>query len=342
MKAVVFHEHGGVDKLKFTDIPTPEIQANEALVRMRACAINHLDIWVRQGMPGTRIPLPHVLGCDTAGIVERVGKEIADVRAGQKVLIAPGLSCGQCRHCESGWDSMCEDYKIMGYQVDGGYAEFVKCPARNIIPVSDRWSFEEWAAVPLVFLTAWHMLITRAGLKAGETVLVHAAGSGIGSAAIQIAKSQGATVVTTASGQEKLAKAKALGADHVIDYSKEDFSKVVRRLTGGKGVDVVFEHIGPETWEKSLASLSRLGRLVTCGATSGPTVSMDLRFVFVRQLSITGCYMGGVKELVEVLKWVEAGKIRPVVDKVFPLAQAAAAQQRMLDRRNFGKIVLKV
>ncbi len=346
MKAIVFYEHGAVDKLQLADIPIPEITPGEVLVRMRACSLNHLDLWVRQGMPGVKIPMPHVLGCDTAGVVEKIGKDVSGLRVeriypDQHVLIAPGLSCGTCSHCQSGWDSACEDYKIMGYQVDGGYAEFVKCPARNIIPVSEKLSFEEWAAVPLVFLTAWHMLITRAGLKAGESVLIHAAGSGIGTAAIQVAKLQGATVITTASGEEKLAKAKALGADHVIDYKKEDFSKAVRRLTKSKGVDVVFEHIGPETWEKSLASLAKLGRLVTCGATSGPTVSMDLRFVFVRQLSIAGCYMGGHKELLEVIKRVEEGKLKPVLDKVFPLAQAAAAQQRMMDRKNFGKIVLK-
>ncbi len=333
MKATVFHEHGGVEKLIHTDIPVPKPGPGEALVRVNACALNHLDIWVRQGMPGVHIPLPHVLGCDTAGIVEETG---------QKVLIAPGISCGQCRACKDGWDSACDAYNIMGFQVDGGYAEFVKCPKENLIPISDRLSFEEWAAVPLVFLTAWHMLFTRADLKHGESVLIHAAGSGIGTAAIQLAKWKGATVFTTASGAEKLAHAKALGADHVIDYRQEDFSKAVRKANGGKGVDVVFEHIGPETWEKSLASLAKRGRLVTCGATSGPEVRMDLRFVFVRQLAIMGCYMGGRNELKEVLKLVEADKVKPVLDKTFALRDAAAAQQRMLDRRNFGKIVLTI
>ena len=333
MKAIVFKEHGGVDKLIYTDIPTPKPGPREVLVRVRACALNHLDIWVRQGMPGVRIPMPHVLGCDTAGVVEKTG---------QKVLIAPGISCGQCGYCKDGWDSLCDQYKIMGFQVNGGYAEFAVCPAQNIIPISDRWTFEEWAAAPLVSLTAWHMLMTRATLQAGETVLVHAAGSGVGTAAIQLAKWRGARVITTTSGAEKIAFAKSLGADEVIDYTKEDFSKVVRHLTAGKGVDVVLEHIGPETWEKSLASLAKKGRLVTCGATSGPTVTMDLRFLFVRQLSVLGCYMGGRKELNEVLKLVQAGKIKPVVDKVYPLAEAAAAQQRMLDRKNFGKIILKI
>ena len=340
MKAVVFEQHGGIDRLKLAEIAVPKIRPHEVLVRVRACALNHLDIWVRQGIPGVSIPLPHVLGCESSGVVEEFGGKVTGIAKGQRVLIAPGLCCGSCSYCQKGWDSACDEYKIMGYQVDGGYAEFVKCPAENIIPISEKWSFEEWASVPLVFLTAWHMLVTRAGLQPGETALVHAAGSGIGIAAIQVAKMLGAKVFATARGEEKLAMAKSLGADHVMDYGKEDFAHAVRRLTGGKGVDVVFEHIGPETWEKSLASLSKMGRLVTCGATSGPMVAMDLRFLFVRQLSILGCYMGGRKELTEVLKLVEAGKLKPVVDKVFPLDQAAAAQQRMLDRQNFGKIVL--
>lgn len=340
MKAVLFDAHGEVDVLRYGDAPDPKPGPNEVVVRMKACALNHLDIWVRQGMPGVHIPLPHILGCEAAGIVEATGSSVTGITKGQKVLVAPGLSCGACKYCQDGWDSMCDEYKLMGYQVDGGYAELVKCPKENIIPISDKWSFTEWASVPLVFLTAWHMLITRAGLKAGESVLVHAAGSGVGIAAIQIAKWRGATVFTTASTPQKLELAKSLGADHAIDYSKEDFAKSIRRTTQGKGVDVVFEHIGPQTWEKSLASLSKMGRLVTCGATSGPMVTMDLRFLFVRQLSIAGCYMGGRKELMEVLKLVEAGTLKPVVDKTYPLAQAAQAQKRMLDRENFGKIVL--
>ncbi|HHT9125160.1 MAG TPA: zinc-binding dehydrogenase [Candidatus Brocadiia bacterium] len=340
MKAVVFYEHGGVDKLKYTDVPEPEISPAEVLVRVRACAINHLDIWVRQGMPGVRIPLPHILGCEAAGEVSRVGTQVKDINVGDRVLVVPGICCGRCHYCLSGWDSLCNEYKIMGYQVHGGYAEFVKAPWENIIHISDRLSFEEWASVPLVFLTAWHMLVSRANLKVGETVLVHAAGSGVGSAAIQVAKLIGARVIATAGSAKKLDKAKELGADDVIDYTKEDFPKVVKQLTNQSGADVVFEHIGPETWQKSLASLSKGGRLVTCGATSGPTVEVDLRFLFVKQLSIFGSYMGSRKELLDVLKLVEEGKLKPVIDTTFPLKDAVKAQQRMLDRKQFGKIVL--
>ena len=340
MKAVVFNEHGSIDKLVYTDFVEPEISPSEVLVKVNACGINHLDIWVREGVPGITIPLPHILGCEITGEIAGVGSSVKDLSIGQRVLIAPGINCGRCEYCLSSNDSLCHEFRIMGFQIDGGYAEYAKAPAENIIPISEKLSFEEWAAVPLVFLTAWHMLKTRAGLSTGETVLIHAAGSGIGSAAILIAKLSGAEVITTVGNDEKLEKAKELGADHVINYSKEDFVNKVNELTDNRGVDVVFEHIGPETWEKSLSCLKRGGRIVTCGATSGPTVSFDLRFFFAKQLSISGCYMGSRKELLEVLRLVESGRLKPVVDSVFPLADAATAQTKMLDRKQFGKIVL--
>jgi NADPH:quinone reductase-like Zn-dependent oxidoreductase len=340
MKAVVINEHGSIDKLVYTDFAKPEISSSEVLVKVNACGINHLDIWVREGIPGITIPLPHIPGCEITGEIAGFGSAVKDLSVGQHVLIAPGINCGRCEYCMSSNDSLCSEFKIMGFQVDGGYAEYVKSPAENIITISDRLSFEEWAAVPLVFLTAWNMLRIRGGLAAGETALIHAAGSGIGSAAIQIAKLSGAEVITTVGSDEKLEKAKELGADHVINYSKEDFVNKVNEFTDNKGVDVVFEHIGPETWEKSLLCLKRGGRIVTCGATSGSTVSFDLRFLFAKQLSISGCYMGSRKDLLEVLTLVELGKLKPVVDSVFPLEDAAAAQTKMLDRKQFGKIVL--
>ena len=340
MKAVVINEHGSIDKLIYTDFTEPEISPSEVLVKVNACGINHLDIWVREGMAGITIPLPHIPGCEIIGEIAGVGSAVKGLSVGQRVLIAPGINCGRCEYCLSSNDSLCHEFRIMGLQVDGGYAEYAKAPAENIIPISERLSFEEWAAVPLVFLTAWHMLKTRAGLSTGETVLIHAAGSGIGSAAIQIAKLSGAEVITTVGNEEKLEKAKELGADHVINYSKEDFVNKVNEFTDNRGVDVVFEHIGPETWEKSLSCLKRGGRIVTCGATSGSTVSFDLRFLFAKQLSISGCYMGSRKELMDVLRLIESGRLKPVVDSVFPLADAAAAQTKMLDRKQFGKIVL--
>jgi NADPH:quinone reductase-like Zn-dependent oxidoreductase len=342
MKAVVFYENGGVDKLTYTDVEKPKISPYEVLVKVKACALNHLDIWVRQGLPDIEIPMPHILGSDIVGEVAEAGIEVKKFRAGDKVLIAPGVRCRKCVYCISSSDSMCSSFKIMGFQVQGGYAEFVKAHVDNVIPISDRLSFTEWAAMPLVFLTAWHMLITQGQLKTGETVLIHAAGSGIGSAAIQIAHLSGARVITTARGKGKLEKAKQLGADEVIDYSQEDFAEKVRLVTGGKGVDLIFEHIGPETWEKNLQCLAKGGRMVVCGATSGPTATINIRLLFMKQHSIIGCYMGSKKELLDVLNLVELGKLKPVMDSVFPLKDAAIAQQKMLNRENFGKIVLEI
>ncbi|MCR4289408.1 MAG: zinc-binding dehydrogenase [Candidatus Scalindua sp.] len=342
MKATVFKEYGSVDKLVYTDFADPEISSSEVLVKVKACGINHLDIWVREGLPGVILPLPHILGCEIVGEIAGIGSEIKvkGLSIGQRVLVAPGISCGKCEYCLSSNDSLCHEFRIMGFQVNGGYAEYAKAPAENIIPVSDKLSFEEWASVPLVFLTAWNMLKTRGNLTTGETVLIHAAGSGIGSAAIQIAKLSGADVITTVGSDKKLEKARELGADLVINHSKEDFADKVNEFTDGKGVDLVFEHIGPDTWEKSMLCLKRGGRIVTCGATSGQTVSLDIRFLFAKQLSISGCYMGSRSELLKVLKLIESRRLKPVVDSVFPLKDAVAAQTKMLDREQFGKIVL--
>ncbi|KKO19847.1 MAG: zinc-binding dehydrogenase [Candidatus Brocadia sp.] len=342
MKAMVFYEHGGIEKLTYADMEKPKISPYEVLVKVKACALNHLDIWVRQGLPGVEVPMPHILGSDSAGEVAEVGMEVKTFRPGDPVIIAPGVRCRKCVPCITNGDSMCNSFKIMGFQVQGGYAEFVKAHVDNIIPVSRKRSFEEWAAVPLVFITAWHMLITRGQLKAGEHVLIHAAGSGIGSAAIQIARLAGARVITTARGKEKLEKAKQLGADEVIDYSKENYADRVKDITGNKGVDLIFEHIGPDTWEKNLQCLTKGGRMVVCGATSGPQATVELRFLFMKQHAIIGCYMGSKKELLDVLSLVELGRLRPVIDSTFPLQEAAAAQQRMLNRENFGKIILKI
>lgn len=341
MKAVVFYENGAVDKLKYVDMEKPKISPYEVLVKVKACALNHLDIWVRQGL-GIEIPMPHISGSDIVGEIAEVGMEVKNFRTGDKVLIAPGVRCRKCVYCITNRDSMCSSFKIIGFQVQGGYAEYAKAHVDNIIPISNKYSFEEWAAIPLVSLTAWHMLITQGQLKPGENVLIHAAGSGIGSAAIQIAHLAGARVITTARGKEKLEKAKKLGADEVIDYSKEDYAERIRSLTNNKGVDLIFEHIGPDTWEKNLQCLTKGGRMVVCGATSGPKVTMEIRFLFMKQHSIIGCYMGSKKELLDVLNLVELGKLKPVVDSVFPLNDASSAQQRMLNRENFGKIILKV
>jgi NADPH:quinone reductase-like Zn-dependent oxidoreductase len=340
MKAVIFRQHGGPEVLEYADAPEPQIRANEVLMQVKACALNHLDIWARGGLPGIEIPLPHILGNDVAGVVKQVGDLVTWVKTGDEVMVQPGVSCGHCEACLSGNDNFCREYDIIGYRRDGGYAEFVAVPGVNIVPKPAQLSWEEAAALPLVTLTAWHMLITRANVQPGETVLVHAAGSGVGSMAIQVAKLRGARVITTASSDEKLAHARELGADETINYTSNDWPKEVRRLTDRKGVDVVVEHTGAATWPGSIASLKHNGRLVTCGATSGFDAHTDLRQVFYRHLNILGSFMGSKAELLEAMKFVEQGKIRGVVDRVLPLSDARQAHELIENRAQFGKIVL--
>ena len=342
MKAVVLNRHGGPEVLDYSDAPEPTIKSNEVLVEVKACALNHLDIWARGGLPGIDIPLPHILGNDIAGVVREVGALVNWVEAGDEVMLQPGVSCGHCAECLAGRDNLCRDYDILGYRRPGGYAELVAAPGVNVVPKPKILSWEEAAALPLVTVTAWHMLVTRAAVQPGEDVLVHAAGSGVGSIGIQIAKLRGARVIATASSDEKLAKAKELGADEVVNYSKEDWPKEVKWLTNRRGVDVVFEHTGAATWPGSIASLKPNGRLVTCGATSGYAAQTDLRQVFYRHITILGSFMGSKSELLAAMKFVEIGKIRAVVDQVLPLEQARRAHELMEDRAQFGKLVLRV
>jgi len=340
MKAVVINKHGGPEVLELTELPDPIINENEVLVRVKACALNHLDVWVRRGLKGVEFPMPHVLGCDIAGVVESVGRLVKNTRPGDEVLLSPGVSCMHCEYCLSERDNQCASYDILGYRANGGYAEYVKAPSVNVLPKPKNLSFEEASSIPLVFLTAWHMLVERVNLRPGETLLVHAAGSGVGSAAIQIGKLLGARVIATAGANAKLDKARSLGADETINYETEDFLDAVRRLTGKRGVDVVFEHTGEGTWDKSIRSLTRGGRLVTCGATSGFNGKLDIRYLFSRQISLVGSYMGSKKELIEVIKFFEDGRLKPVVDRVLALEQAADAHRAIEDRAQFGKVVL--
>ncbi len=342
MKAIVFERHGGPEVLKYTEAPEPQLGARDVLVRVRACALNHLDLWVRGGLPGVPIPLPHIPGSDIAGEVAKVGAEVKRASVGQKVLLAPGVSCGRCAACLAGQDNKCPEFSNLGYIHNGGCAEFVRCPEVNCFPYPGNLSFEEAAAVPLVFQTAWHMLIARAELQPGEEVLVLGAGSGVGSAAIQIAKFFGCRVIATAGSDEKLTKARGLGADETIHHHKEKIRESVRKLTGKRGVDVVLEHVGTATWDDSVASLARGGRLVTCGATTGYDAKIDLRFLFSRQLSILGSYMGTKDEFATVLKLVAAGKLKPVVGRIFELAECRAAHEYLESGAQFGKVVLKV
>lgn len=340
MKAAVFHQHGGPEVLRYEERPAPALGAGEVLVRVKACALNHLDIWIRQGIPAFTVPLPHIGGSDVAGLVEQAGDGVTGIAPGDRVFVAPGFSCWRCEFCLSGRDNLCVGYRILGAQVDGGMAEFVAVPAINILPIPGALSFEEAAAFPLTAVTAWHMLFGLARLQPSEDVLVLGAGSGVGSMAVQMARAAGTRVITTVGSDDKMEKAAALGADLVLNHHREDIEARVKALTGGRGVDVVFEHVGPATWEKSLRSLAKGGRLVTCGATTGPTVTIDLRLLYMRQTTVMGSLMGTRAELLAAAKWMGERRIRAVIDSVLPCREARAAHERMLDRKLFGKIVV--
>jgi NADPH:quinone reductase-like Zn-dependent oxidoreductase len=341
MKAIAIRAHGGPEVVNLEELPDPAPKPGEVVVAVKAAAMNHLDIWVRIGWPGLKLAFPHVLGSDVAGVVEAVGPGVSGVKAGDEVVVNPSLGCGRCEPCLSGRENLCRRYSILGEHVSGGMAEKLAVPARNVMPKPANLSFEEAAAVPLTFMTAWHALVARAQLRLGETVLVHAAGSGVGVAAVQIAKLLGATVIATAGSDAKLERARALGADHVVNYETQDFVQEVRRITEKRGVEVVFEHVGKKTWEKSILAAGIGGRIVTVGATTGYDPLTDLRHVFFRQLSILGSTMGTGGELLEVLRYVGEGKLKPVVDKVLPLAEARAGQDLLSNRAQFGKIVLR-
>lgn len=338
MRAARFHAHGGPDVLRYEEAPDPMPAAGEVLVRVRACALNHLDLYQRRGLERVTIPFPHISGADVSGeVVEAPGGEFA---TGTRVLLQPGLSCGRCAACLSGLDNMCGRYDVLGYQSDGGYAELVRVPAVNVVPLPDHISFVDAAAFPLTFLTAWHMLVARARVTAGETVLVLAGASGVGQAAIQLGRLFGARVIATAGSEAKRARARELGADEVIDHYGADIAAEARRLTGKRGVDVVVEHVGQATWAKSVRALAPGGRLVTCGNTTGWDAAIDLRFLFSRQLGLLGSYMGTKAELLQASSLFFAGRLRPLVDAVMPLAEAAAAHRRLEAGEVSGKLVL--
>ena len=340
MKAVVIHEHGGTDKLKIEEIETPSPAHDEVLVQVKACALNHLDLWVRKGVPGQRMPLPMIPGSDIAGVVKKTGANVRGVTTGDRVVIAPGVSCGRCAQCLGGRDNLCDSYGILGENRDGGCAEYVCVPGVNVLPIPGKLNFNQAAAVPLVFLTAWHMLVARAQVRPGEDVLVHAAGSGVGSAGIQIARLLGARVLATGGTDAKLKKARDLGADETINYKKLDFFEEIKRITRRRGVDVILDHIGADTWSKNIRLLKMGGRLVTCGVTSGFEVATDIRYIFFRRLSILGSTMGTKGELLQIMTLMKRGALEPIIDSSFPLDQIAAAHKRMEDRKGFGKIIV--
>jgi NADPH:quinone reductase-like Zn-dependent oxidoreductase len=336
------HQRGDPEVLRYEDFPTPEPGPGEVLIRVRACGLNHLDVFTRRGEQGRRVKLPHILGIETAGEVAALGEGVAEWRVGDRVVSGPGIWCGRCAPCRAGQENMCVERQIVGVDVHGGYAEYLKLPAYALAALPKDVSFEQGAVTLIAFGTAWHMLVDRAALQAGETVLVLAAGSGVGMAAIQIGKYLGAYVLATASTQHKLDCARRLGADETINYVEQPrFARAVRKLTDGRGVDVVFEHVGANTWKDSVAALAMGGRLVTCGSTTGRWGETDLWSLFAKQATLLGSFSSSQANFLTVLGLVGEGKLRPVVDSVLPLEAAAEAHRRLEARQVFGKLVLQ-
>jgi NADPH:quinone reductase-like Zn-dependent oxidoreductase len=341
MKAVVFHEHGTPDVLRYEEIPDPVPGRGEVLIEVHATSINHIDIFLRRGMPGIKVPLPKIAGADASGIIREIGPDVSGLRTGQRVTINPGVSCGRCEFCTAGFASQCVSYHIMGEHADGAYAELIKVPAHTVLPIPDSLSFEEAAAAPLVFLTAWSMMVTKGNIRPGEDILILGAGSGVGTAAVQIAKMTGCRVFATASTDAKLERARTLGADVLINYKTHEFDKKIRELTDKRGVDVVVDHIGADTWVRSLRSARRGGRVLTCGATTGFAPQTDLRQIFFRQLQVIGSTMGNHREFLDVMKCLFRGQLKAVIDRVLPLKDARIGHELIEQRAVFGKIVLK-
>ncbi|MFX0096092.1 MAG: zinc-binding dehydrogenase [Candidatus Hodarchaeota archaeon] len=343
MKAIVFYEHGGIENLQYIDFPTPKPAPNQVLVNVKAVTLNRLDLFVRQGFPGLNLEMPHILGSDIAGIVTEVGIDTQEVEVGQKVVVDPNLYCGICEFCIRGHHSLCKDYAIIGEHKRGGYAEFVSVQAENVIPIPERSNldFFQASAVPLTFMTAWRMLVTKGQLKAGEDILITGIGGGVALAAMQIAKLVGARVFVTSSSSEKLKKAEKLGADFGINYRENpDWHKEIYSLTNRRGVDMVADSAGQATWEKSLRSLRKGGRLVTCGATTGSMAQTNIALLFWNQLEIFGSTMASRSELRDVLKLVWNRKLKPIIDQILPLSEAKKGHQILGEGRQFGKIVL--
>jgi len=340
MKAVVFNQHGGPEVLQYVDVPNPRPGPGEVLIEVKATSINHIDIFLRRGMPGIKVPLPKIVGSDAAGIIRELGRDVSGLTPGQRVTINPGIACGHCEFCSAGFGSQCVSWAMVGENRDGAYAEFVVVPAHIVLPIPDHISFEEAAAAPLVFLTAWSMMVGKGNIRPGEDVLILGAGAGVGTAAIQIAKLVGCRVFATASNAEKLQRAKELGADFLINYTTEEFDKTIRDLTNKRGVDIVVDYIGADTWVRSLRSARRGGRVLTCGATTGFAPQTDLRHIFFRQVQVLGSTMGSHREFLDVMKCVFRGQLKPVIDRVLPLPEARKGHELIEQRAVFGKIVL--
>ncbi|APD09961.1 MULTISPECIES: zinc-binding dehydrogenase [Thermus] len=342
MKAVVMEARGGPEVLKVAEVPTPEPGPKEVRLRVKAAALNHLDVWVRKGVASPKLPLPHVLGADASGVVDAVGPGVTAFAPGDEVVVNPGLSCGHCERCLAGEDNLCPRYEILGEHRWGAYAEYLVVPEANLLKKPQNLSFEEAAAIPLTFLTAWQMVVDKLQVRPGDDVLIMAAGSGVSVAAIQIAKLHGARVIATAGSEEKLRKARELGADEAVNYTHPEWFKEVRRLTGGKGADKVVDHTGALYFEGVIKATANGGRIAIAGASSGYEGTLPFAHVFFRQLSILGSTMASKSRLFPILRFVEEGKLRPVVGQVLPLEEAAEGHRLLEERRVFGKVVLRV
>lgn len=342
MKAVIFEEHGGPEMLEYSDIDIPEIESDEILVEVQACALNHLDKFVREGIPGIDHDLPHVSGGDIAGVVAEVGDEVDEVKNGDRVLLDPRVTCGDCEYCRAGETNRCtaDVHGNLGEEYWGGLAEYVAAPAENAIRMPDEASFEQSAAVPIAYGTAWRMLITRAELEPGETILVLGASGGLGTAGVQIADFMGAEVYAATSTERKMEHAREIGADHVINYTEKEFDRAIWDLTDKRGVDVVFEHVGKATWEQSVRSLANGGRIVTCGATTGPKATTDIRYLFSREESHIGSRGWQRRELERVANAVWNGEIEPIIDRRLPLEETKQGVQAMENRELVGKVIV--
>lgn len=338
MKAVFFDRHGGNEVLQFGDRPEPEPGPGEVRVAIRAAALNHLDLFVRNGIPD--VPLPQIPGADGSGVVDLVGPGVEGLAEGDRVLVQPGLYCNACEFCRAGEQSLCVTFQILGEHAPGTFAEKVVVPARNVFPAPARLSFEQAAAFPLVYQTAWRMLVGRAAIRAGETVLIHGAGGGVGGAVIDVALLSGARVFATTSGEEKSRRLREAGAEVVLDHAKEDVAKSIRTITGKRGVDIVVDCVGEKTWATSLKAVARGGRIVTCGATTGPNPKEEIRQIFWKGLSILGSTMANDREFRELVAAVGAGRLVPRIDRVYPFSRAAEAYRRMEEGEQNGKIVL--
>jgi NADPH:quinone reductase-like Zn-dependent oxidoreductase len=342
LKAIRIRAHGGVDQLRYEEAPEPRIiSAKDVIVKLEAAALNHIDIWVRLGATGMEIPMPHILGADGAGVVVDAGTEVESPRAGDKVCLYSFTGCGACEFCRSDRDFMCIRVRSLGERLDGTYAEYVRVAPENCFPIPAYMNFDEAAAFPLVFVTVWRMLVTNAQLQAGETLLVIGIGGGVAGAALQVAKRIGARVIVTSGSDEKLERARLLGADHGINHRRKNFAEEVRPLTDDRGVDVVLDSVAGEVWQKSLAALAPGGRLVTCGATAGAEPNDDLPAMISKELKIYGSTLGSREDFRQLLSFLDGAQIRPIIDGKFPLKEAAAAQRRMEEALQFGKILLQ-